>query len=65
MEASAVKLAKAACPGNIHGQGSYISGYLQAVDMVYGWEAEDVEDLACAPSLQPYSMLSVEGTLQD
>jgi hypothetical protein len=63
MEASAVKLAKAACPNNIHEQGSYISGYLQAIDMIFDWDNDEVDELAAAPNLQPYNCFTVEGEL--
>lgn len=56
MEACAVKLAKAACPNNVYEQGSYISGFLQATDMIYGWDYEAVGDLVELETVEPYSL---------
>lgn len=45
VEACAVKMAKAAYQGNIYEQGAYISGFLQAIEMVYNWEGDDVKEI--------------------
>lgn len=56
VESCAVKLAKAACPDNIYEQGAYISGFLQATEMIYGWDYEEVGNLVEFDTVQPYSL---------
>lgn len=54
MEACAVKMAKAAYQGNVYEQGAYISGFLQATEMAYNWDGDDVKEILTT-EVRPFS----------
>lgn len=55
-------MAKAVCPDNVYEQAAYISGFLQATDIIYGWTNTEVDNLIDLPVLQPYTCQDVYAT---